>query len=470
MFTTKEILDPIAGKLISGDRTERFSGISIDSRTINPGELFIAIKGHNCDGHDFFEEAISKGAKGVLISERYSRTRFRSLLFNNRPAVFISVADTLIALGEIARWRRNKFKGVVIAVTGSSGKTTTKDMTEHILAQKFRVLKSQASYNNFIGVPLTILDLDTSYKIAVLEMGASAPGEIRRLAEIARPDSGIIVSIGPAHLEGFGDIQAVYRAKLELLEMMDNSAVAILNGDDPKLILMARAFKPRIITFGLTEGCDFRASQIVYSNGELRFLLNDLYPLKLKMLGRHNVYNALAAIAIANQLGVGYDLIEKSLSDFCLPSSRMEMKEVGDVRIIDDSYNSNLLSLNSALETLVELSPSARKIVIIGDMLELGPDAGAVHYRIGRKIAERGIDVLITVGDLSKQVCRAANRYGMKKEEIFDCISHTEAGRCLLDIIRAGDIVLIKGSRAMRMERIIQEFMTSYGQNIRSTN
>ena len=462
MFTVDTILEATAGKLISGDRTERFSGISIDSRTINPGELFIAINGRNCDGHDFLEEALGKGAKGAVLSQRYSRAKFRFLLFNNPPAVFISVADTLTALGEIARWQRNKFKGLVIGITGSSGKTTTKDMTECILAQKFRVLKSHASYNNFIGVPLTILDLDTKYKIAVLEMGASAPGEIRRLAEIARPDSGIIVSIGPAHLKGFGDVQSVYRAKLELLEMMDNSAVAILNGDDPKLMLMAGAFKPRIITFGLSKGCDYRATKITYRNGERKFLLNDLYPLKLKILGKHNIYNALAAIAVANQLGVGYDLIKEALVNFSLSSGRMEMKELGDVRIIDDSYNSNLLSLNSAIDTLVGVAPSARKILVSGDMLELGPAAGAAHYHMGRKVAEKGIDILITVGSLAGQMCRAAHRYGMKKQEIFECSSHAEAGKCLLDLIRAGDVVLVKGSRAMKMEKIVQDFVASY--------
>ncbi|MEA3560263.1 MAG: UDP-N-acetylmuramoyl-tripeptide--D-alanyl-D-alanine ligase [Candidatus Omnitrophota bacterium] len=457
-FTAREILTAAGAKLIRGSLETSFKGISIDSRSINEGELFVAIKGKKFDGHDFIISALTK-AGGIVISRNISSRQLVSV--ENKIPLFL-VKDTITALGDIASCHRDKFKGIIAAITGSAGKTTTKDILSCILGQKYKVLKSKASFNNFIGLPLTLLNLKPAYQIAVLEMGASSLGEIKRLTEISRPAWGIIVNVGPAHLETFQDIHTVYKAKLELVRAMDQENLVVINGDDKRLLSMARRFGRRVVTFGMSEDCDFRASKVSCSNGELKFILNGRNWLKLKILGMHNIYNLLAAIALADQLGIDFNLVKKALANISLPPGRMEVREICGVKLIDDSYNSNPLSLGWAIDTLSGLSVKGKKILVSGDMLELGPESKNAHLRIGKKVAGSGINILVTVGGSAKEMSQAAGKYGMKKDAVFDCDSVDDAKCCLERLARPGDVVLVKGSRAVGMERVVEGFTNSY--------
>lgn len=454
MFTVEEILEATGGKLVSGSLKTEVAGISIDSRQILPGELFVAIKGKDFDGHDFVGEALRKGAAGVIISKG-------SAIFpapGTHPQVIVQVNETVKALGDLAHLYRERFELPVIGITGSNGKTTTKDMVASILARRYATLKSEASFNNFVGVPLTLFKLTGQHEVCVVELGTSQLGEIKRLSRIAEPSHGVITNVGPSHLEFFGDIEVVYRAKVELLEVLGRDGVAVLNGDDQRLLLLARGLGIKPITFGIGESCDFRTSHISYQSDGLNFRLNGSYPIELRLLGRHNVYNALASIAVASTLGLDYDLAREALLTFRPPCGRMEVSELNGIRIIDDTYNSNPQSLGCAIEALSRISSRGRKILVSGDMLEQGAGARLRHFRMGQKAARAGIDLLVAVGEFSKDIARGALRYGMSEKEIFEFASQEEAARWLLKTVGKGDTMLVKGSRATRMEQIIDSF------------
>ncbi len=460
MFTIKEILKATGGALISGGLRTKVAGISIDSRQILPGELFVAIKGKNFDGHDFVSEALRKGAAGAVISKGSTVSAAPSA----HEQVIVQVNETVKALGDLAHLHRERFELPMIGITGSNGKTTTKDMVASILARRYTTIKSEASFNNFIGTPLTLFKLTDQHQICVVELGTSRLGEIKRLSQIVEPSCGVITNVGPSHLEFFGDIDTVYRAKVELLEVLGKDGVAILNGDDQKLLRLARYFGIKPITFGVGRSCDFRASHISCQTDGLNFRLNGIYPIELRLLGRHNVYNALASIAIVSTLGVDCDLVREALLTFRPPRGRMEVSEVNGIRIIDDTYNSNPQSLGCAIETLSRLSSPGRKILVSGDMLEQGVGARLRHFRMGQKAAGAGIDLLVTVGQLSRDTARGALRYGMSEAEIFEFNSKEKAVRWLLETVEEGDTMLIKGSRATRMEQIINSFVSFYSQ------
>lgn len=465
MFTVEGILEATRGKLVSGSLKTEVAGISIDSRQILPGELFVAIKGKNFDGHDFVGETLRKGAAGAVIS----KGSVISAAPGAHEQVIVQVNETVKALGDLAYLYRERFELPMIGITGSNGKTTTKDMVASILARRYATLKSEASFNNLIGVPLTLFKLTDQHEVCVVELGTSQLGEISRLSRIAEPSHGIITNVGPSHLEFFGDIHTVYRAKAELLEVLGRDGVAILNGDDQRLLLLAKGLGIKPITFGVGKSCDFRANHISYLTDGLNFRLNGSYPIELRLLGRHNVYNALASIAIASTLGLDYDLAREALLTFRPPRGRMEVSELNGIRIIDDTYNSNPQSLGCAIEALSKLSSRGRKILVSGDMLEQGVGARLRHFRMGQKAARAGIDLLVCVGQFSKDIARGALRYGMSEADIFEFASQEEVARWLLKTVVEGDTMLVKGSRATRMERVIDSFENFYSRKIASS-
>ncbi len=511
MFTIQEILEATGGRLINGNPQIEVGGISIDSRTIKPGELFIAIKGNRFDGHDFIKEAINKKATGVVISRPISQlsNSFNSLTHST----FIRVPNTIKALGQIAKSHRKKFNIPVVAITGSNGKTTTKEMVASILQKRYNVLKSSGTQNNHIGVPLTLLGLNSQHEFCVLEIGTNHIGEIRTLNYIAQPNIAIITNIGPSHLEFLGDVEGVFRAKTELLENFNSDSIAVLNGDDERLSrIKEQRTKYKIITFGFNTRCEFVASSLSYKDGHLTFLLNGRDSIELKTPAKANVYNALAAIATSSifevdpvrnfafpaKFGISnrvdLEIIKDALSSFVFPSMRMEVKQIQGLRIIDDSYNSNPQSLCVAIRTLLEQDSLGKRILVAGDMLELGEKAGEFHYDIGKLVAKskidasislsinpersrrvdpsaslrvngersRTIDLLITVGELSKNICQGALDGGMEEGAVLSCSSNQEAIDCLLRYARSGDVVLIKGSRAIKMEEITRCFIASF--------
>lgn len=447
MFSIDEILKATGGALLSGNTDAPVSGISIDSRTINKGELFVAIKGGAFDGHDFIQEALKKGACGIISSKR-----------EEPPVVegqaLIKVRDTLKALGDIAAFHRRRFNIPVIGITGSNGKTTVKEMAAYILGRRYNVLKNKGTRNNLIGLPLTLLGLKQGYhSIAVLEMGANQSGEIKRLAKILMPTVGIITNIGQSHLEFLKDREGVFKAKSEMISELKKDDLVIINGDDT----MLSRIRPRSkrIKFGLKKSNDFRAKDIKPGAG-ITFLLNEHHPLNINLFGMHNIYNALAAIAVASHFGINIPTIAEALTKFKAPSMRMERLEVNNIDIINDAYNSNPLSLKCAVEALSLLKTKGRKILVTGDMLELGAKARSLHTAAGRMIAKSSISHLITIGALSKHTALGAGQSGMNKNNVYNCLDKKEAAGILKRIARPGDTALIKGSRDMRMEKIIE--------------
>jgi UDP-N-acetylmuramoyl-tripeptide--D-alanyl-D-alanine ligase len=449
MFRVDELLEATGGRLISQAGNTIIRGISIDSRTIHSKHAFIAIKGSNFDGHDFIDEAIKKGAS-CIIKESVSEAKDKG-----RRVTFIEVQDTTKALGDIARFQRKKFNIPVIAVTGSNGKTTTKEMLAHILSRKFKVLKNEGTKNNQIGLPLTLLKLNSSYDIAVLEVGTNHPGEIEYLARICQPNIGIIINIGPSHLEYLSDLGGVFREKYKMLENLEKPYIGILNADDDllKRNISARQKQEIIFSFGIKNKSDFLASNIKMLNGKIEFSVNKKYKFQLKTLGYYNIYNALAAITVARIFGIAYKDIILRLNTFDFPQSRLKFMELNSVKFIDDTYNSNPLSLRQALNVLANFRTSGRKIFVMGDMLELGSYKKSFHYHAGQEAAGC-CDVFITVGNLSKLAAKGAMASRFDVKNIFTCQTVTEARKILFNklSLKKGDLVLVKGSRLMKME------------------
>ena len=445
MFSVEEILKITGGRRDLRGKT--FKGISIDSRTVKKDDLFIAIKGKRFDGHDFINHAFKKGASGAVVS--------CNIKTNAKDTLIIKVKDTLKTLGDIALYHRKRFHIPVIGITGSSGKTTVKDMVSHILGKKFPFLKNRGNENNLIGLPMALLGMNKRHKAAVLEMGANHFGEIKRLSHILKPSIGLITNIGFSHLEYLKDKEGVLRAKKEIASSLAKKDVLILNSNDPMLLCIKP--KCRVLKFGLKKDNDFYATGIKIWEG-ISFALNGRYPLFANLLGKHNLYNMLAAIAVSLQFGIKIPDIREALYDFKLPRMRMEKICVKGINIINDAYNSNPLSLKWAIQTLSDIKAKGRKIAVVGDMLELGSKARFFHKGIGRFIARSSIEFIITVGELSDHTAFAASRAGMNKAKIRSCRNSGEARNILKEIARPGDVVLIKASRALALERIIEEF------------
>jgi len=452
MFSAKDIIEATGGLLMNGSPASEFSGVSTDTRKIEEGSLFIAIKGPNFDGHDFTAEAAKKGAFGAVV--------IRDITPPNDDFIVIKVKETVKALGDIAGFHRSRFDIPVIALTGSNGKTTAKEMLALILSAKYKVLKNEGTENNYIGVPQTLLKLSKDYDIAVVELGTNHPGEIAYLADIVRPNCGMIINIGPSHLEFFGSVENVMKEKLDLLKRLGEDALAVVNGDDAGLVANAKKICEEVLTFGLGEGCDFMAGQIHESDCGINFALNGIYLVKLRTLGRHNVYNALAAIAAASLYGIGAEAAAKALEDFVPPKLRMEYQKCDGIEFIFDCYNSNPASLKSAIETLRDLEAGERKVLIAGDMLELGASGQELHREVGRFAAKAKIDIFVSVGPLSGYILEGAQEEGIGGKSLLRFENSVEAAKALKDILRKGDLVLVKGSRGMKMEEIKKCFTT----------
>ncbi|MCG8431997.1 MAG: UDP-N-acetylmuramoyl-tripeptide--D-alanyl-D-alanine ligase [Candidatus Omnitrophica bacterium] len=456
MFTLDDILTATGGRLVAaGGGSGRITGISTDTRTIRPSQAFLALKGRNYDGHAFIGDALEGGARCVIGSDA---SLLSSCSSKYARACMIAVEDTTRALGDIARRHRDRFDLPVIAVTGSNGKTTTKDMIACCLSGKCRVLKTEGTRNNHIGVPLTLLKLKASCGCAVLELGTNHPGEISYLAHIARPTLGVITNIGPSHLEHLGSLAGVLREKYSMSKYLNGPAVMVLNADDPMLEREIRKPRAGLVTlsYGITNRADFSGRICSVKRKAVRLRINDRRAVTLPAWGMHNVYNALAALAVAAIMGIPYRDSAARLQEFRLPSRRLNVSCIRDVLIIDDTYNSNPLSLIRALETLRDIRVKGRKIFVMGDMLELGEQEELFHREAGEALS-RVCDALITVGKLSRFAADAAQMFGFNTEQIFTCASAPEARDILLRKLRpvSGDVVLVKGSRSMAMEKVL---------------
>jgi UDP-N-acetylmuramoyl-tripeptide--D-alanyl-D-alanine ligase len=448
------VLEATGGTLVQGDVHTSFAGVSTDSRSIRPGELFFALRGERFDGHRFIAEAFQRGGTGGVVEQEVER-------FSDKSIAIIKVSNTLQALGDLASLWRRRHPIPLIAVVGSNGKTTTKEMVAGILEQKDKVLKNPGNLNNLIGLPLSLLKMNAKDRVAVLEMGMNRPGEILRLTQIAEPDLGIVTNIGPVHLEGLGSIDGVMEAKGELLEGMGTQGRLIFNADDPRVVELSKRFGGGKTAFGITNPADWGATDICTRDaGTVSFQLRGPAggaSITLQLMGAHQVYNALAAAAATSSLGVGIEEIKEGLEAFQTPPMRMELITLGKgIRIINDAYNANPPSMASALRTLEEVA-QGRKIAVLGDMWELGEGAQQAHRELGRAVKERGVDLLFLLGQFAPHVARGAKEAGMQPQAI--CIGkdlHAVSLR-LARTLKTGDWVLIKGSRIMSMEKIIQE-------------
>lgn len=436
----------------------RLSGVSTDSRTIKPGELFVALKGENFDGHKFLKTAFDNGAKAAIVDKRKG--------IKHGPC--LEVPNTLTALGDLAAFYRKKHKVKVVAVTGSMGKTGTKNMLVAILEKKYSVLGNAGSFNNLIGLPLTIFNLRREHEIAVLEMGMNVPGEISRLTEIADPDEALITGIGPVHLEGVGSIEGVAKAKGELYAGLKNGARAIYNLDDPYVKKLGQSFSGPSLSFGLDRQADVRAGSVrLRGMSGLSFNLlthTGSAKIMLPLLGAHNVSNALAAATVAIGLGIKPRSIASALGKLKVTPGRMELKRLGNqVYLLDDSYNSSPVSARAAVETLVKIKGRGRAIAVLADMLELGRTSRKKHAEIGSFAAVSGLDMLVGVGVQARAMVDAAKKSGMGKRKLAWFKNREDAGDWLKKKLRPFDRVLIKGSRGMKLEKTVELLMNNGG-------
>lgn len=420
--------------------------ISIDTRTIKKGDIFVAVEGKQFDGHDFVREAFRKGASAAVVSKTPKiPRRYKKHL--------IRVKDTVEALGETAKAHRRKFNIPVVAITGSNGKTTAKDLTSCILSSHYNVLKSEASYNNLIGLPLTLFKLDHTHDAAVLEMGMNHPGEIGRLSEIAMPTIGIVTNISPSHIGYLKTLENIFAAKSELLKALTRRGKAILNADDP-FLRKIKSLKAEKVYFGIERECRFQAKKLSYRANRWFFSLGKRR-FRLPLLGRHNIYNALIAIAVSRELGIDFTTIKKKLFSYTQNSPmRLASRDFHGIHLLNDSYNSNPTSMRCAIDTLRRYDARGKKIVVSGDMMELGEKAKKMHQAIGRVIASSNVDVLVTLGRQSLFMHNEAKKKGMT--DIFHAELHCEAAEFLKKMAKPGDVILFKGSRGMEMEKIIK--------------
>lgn len=487
-LSQKEILEAVGGRLIVATTGKRITGVSTDTRTVKRGDLFIPLKGRHTDAHSFLEEAFKKGAVGALVEKK-------NLSFHHDRFFIIEVPSTLHALGELASYWRGRFKIPVVAVTGSNGKTTTKEMISAILKEKYRTLKTEGNLNNLIGLPQTLFRLTGRDEAAVVEMGMNAPGEIDRLAQIASPQIGVITNIGQAHLEGLGSLRAVAEAKGELLKRLKPTGgsgptgTAVLNADDEETKFLKKVCHSRQVTFGMKRGT-YRAVQVRLKGLQgVEFLLkkqNRVERFEIPLASITSVSNALAAIAVGDLLSVSWPRMKKALKNFRPPPNRMQFQKIRKLLVLNDTYNANPDSMKAALKTLRFLDikrasgsagasagargPSEslegthgapdnkerRKVAILGEMFELGRHENKGHWEVGQEAAASGLDLLITIGRRARGIAAGARQEGLEKVYTFG--NFEKAKQPILSLLRPNDIVLLKGSRGARMERLLELF------------
>ena len=426
-------------------------GYSIDSRTIQPGELFFAVKGERLDGHDYVHQALERGAVSAVVQKdqlaRYPVKTCR-----------LAVDDTLVALQTLATAVRRLWGKPLVGITGSVGKTTTKEAIAHVLGSRFRVLKSEGNFNNHFGLPLMLLKLEPEHDVAVIEMGMSHAGEIAALAKIAQPEIGAVTVVAPVHLEYFDSIAGIARAKYELIESLPPGGTAVLNADDEYVSRFGRDFKGKVILFGTQRPADVRAENV-----ELRGAEGSAFDVvvgavrqrtMLPLVGAHNITNALAAVAVGLERGVPLPEITAALATLAPADKRGQVVQVGNIKVVNDCYNSNPKALAAMVDALAAM-PAKRRIVVAGEMLELGPTGSELHRCAGQHIAEKKIDLLLGVRGLAQNMVDGAKSAGMQAEFVA---TPEEAGEWLARETRDGDVVLLKASRGVKLEKALEKW------------
>ncbi|MGA9797645.1 MAG: UDP-N-acetylmuramoyl-tripeptide--D-alanyl-D-alanine ligase [Terriglobales bacterium] len=422
---------------------------SIDSRTIQPGQLFFAVKGERLDGHDFVQRALEKGAVAAVVrKDELARYAVKTGL--------LTVPDTLIALQTLGAAVRRLWGKPLIGVTGSTGKTTTKEAIAHVLSSRFRVLKSEGNFNNHFGLPLMLLKIEPEHEAAVIEMGMSHRGEIAALAKIAQPEIGVVTNVAPVHLEFFKSVAEIARAKYELIESLPSGGTAILNADDEYVSQFGRDFHGKVVCYGRHPSADIRVENID-SRGAAGSVFDVVIDgqrerATLPLVGTHNIYNALAAVASGMECGLSLAEAVGTLATLAPADKRGAVVQLGNITVINDCYNSNPTALDAMVDTLAAM-PAKRRIVVAGEMLELGPSGEELHRQSGQHMAKKGIDILLGVRGLAQKMVEAAGTAGIRAEFVA---TPEEAGEWLLRESREGDVVLLKASRGVKLERALE--------------
>jgi UDP-N-acetylmuramoyl-tripeptide--D-alanyl-D-alanine ligase len=423
-----------------------FRSVSIDSRTLHAGDLFWALEGERLDGHDFAAAALARGASACVVSEGRAA---------GIGGPLVIVRNSNEALAEFARWYRLMREALVIGITGSVGKTTTREMLYSVLSSRHEGIRSRGNFNNEIGLPLSLLDLASSDEFAAIEMGARRVGDIRRLCEIACPEVGVLTTIGPAHLESFGSLDEIYRGKGELLESLPAHGFAVVAGDDDRMRALAGRAGCRVIFAGERAGNDLRATEIDFVPGRLRFRIESTR-YELPAPARHYLTPALGALGVAREIGMDDAAIAEGFDRFANAPGRCKVEQVGDWTLIDDTYNASPLSMQAACLCLRDWPAAGNRLLVAGDMLELGSDTHRCHEELGECVAGTRIDRLLAFGDQADAVVGGALRAGMSPHTVADCHDIDSLLTVLDCWLAPGDVILVKGSRGMRMERIIQ--------------
>jgi UDP-N-acetylmuramoyl-tripeptide--D-alanyl-D-alanine ligase len=428
---------------------ELIQGYSIDSRTVAPGQLFFAVKGERLDGHDYVNAALEKGAAAAVVrKDQLSRYPDTTRL--------LSVDDTLLALQTLAGAMRKLWGKPLVGITGSAGKTTTKEAVAHVLASRFRVLKSEGNFNNHFGLPLMLLKLEAEHDVAVIEMGMSHAGEIRALAKIARPEIGVVTNVAPVHLEFFDSIAGIARAKYELIESLPASGIAVLNADDEYVSQFGRGFKGKVILYGMKATAEVRGENVRTRGAEGSefdvVLAGEREHARLPLVGEHNILNALAAVAVGVARGLKPADAVGALATLTPPDKRGQVLQLGNITVINDCYNSNPKALNAMVDALAAMK-AVRRIVIAGEMLELGQAGEEMHRAAGQHLAEKKIDVLVGVRGLAQAMVEGARGAGTRAEFVA---TPEEAGEWLAREARDDDVVLLKASRGVKLEKALE--------------
>ncbi|HXV83558.1 MAG TPA: UDP-N-acetylmuramoyl-tripeptide--D-alanyl-D-alanine ligase [Candidatus Binatia bacterium] len=456
----EEILLATGGRLLRGGKSDRFGEVVTDSNKVKQGSVFVALKGERLDGHRFVRAAVRRGAGCVVVHRGLPQSAYGA-------AAVVKVRDSLTALGALAHYRREHYGPKVLAITGSNGKTTTKEMLAAILEEAYadkkplrgRVLKTEGNFNNLVGLPLTLLRLRKRDKVAVVELGTNHPGEIQRLAEIAAPDMGMITAVAAAHLEGLGSLTGVAREKGALFSGIRPGGTIAVNLGDPRVRRLGESFRGKKITYGKGGKVYAESWRCLGVEGTRVDLWIDgrRCQVRLNFLGEHNVVNATGATAMAYGFGASLAAIRRGLEKAKPFLMRMQLQKWRKIGIINDAYNANLASMEAAVKTLATIPCRGERIAVLGDMFELGQQSGRQHLQLGKQVAQAGIDRLYLLGAQATQVRRGALRGGMPAERIVIGKGHAEIARLLKSHVAKGDWLLFKGSRGMKMERVLDQ-------------
>ena len=448
-FRLRDVAGVLGG---SADVDTLVSGWSIDSRTLRPGDLFFALRGPNHDGHAYVAEVLRKGAAGVVVDRDVAASE-----------IVLRVPDTLRALQELALWARREWRGDVVAVTGSAGKTTTKDVIAELLSVGMETARNEGNLNNHVGLPLSMLRIEEASRIAVLEMGMNHAGEIRHLAALARPDVGVITNVGYAHIENFESIEGIAAAKRELIESLGESGTAVLNADDPRVAAFAAIHPGRTILYGQSPAAQVRAEDVEYlaegDSAGVRFRVGTTF-FESAFTGRHGVSNLLAGIAVAGVYGIPPSRLRQKVSELKPGKMRGERLRHQGVLIFNDCYNSNPDAVRAMLDVLRD-TPARRRIAVLGEMLELGRWAEPLHRDVGSYAAMCGIDVLVGISGATRHMLDAATRAGLPAGAAFFFDDPAAAGLVVRTLAQPGDVILFKGSRGVHVELALEQFTAS---------